>query len=374
MIIAAVIVAIIVYGSLYPFRFDTAPDGSGPLWSLLKSWAARPRRGDVAANILLYMPLGFILFRLSKRLFIAVLLGAALSVCIELLQYYAPRRNSVATDVYSNTFGTFIGAIGGMLFSPRLSAVMPVRLRGAPFPLLLLVAWLGYRLYPYVPVIDLHKYWDALKPVFLYPSLSLLDLFHHTVTWLTIAALLENAAERGWGRKLFFLFVIGTMGAQILIMGQSLTLAELVGAAFAIAGWLLMAGMKQTARLGVVAALLLAFVIAWRLEPFTFGPPHDFGFIPFESFLHGSMVVNAQSFLEKSFYYGALVWLLTQCGVAVRTAGLFVALVLLSTSVAEMYLPRSAEITDAVIALAAALVLWLVTPGGIVSPRRKPIG
>ncbi len=42
----------------------------------------------------------------------------------------------------------------------------------AVFARALLFAWVAWRLYPYVPTIDLHKYWNSLKPIVLYPEIG----------------------------------------------------------------------------------------------------------------------------------------------------------------------------------------------------------
>ena len=61
------------------------------------------------------------------------------------------------SDVYLNSLGSFIGAIFGVLLGAdfRWPLLREVALK--PFPSLLLAAWFAYRLYPYVPTIDLHK-------------------------------------------------------------------------------------------------------------------------------------------------------------------------------------------------------------------------
>jgi hypothetical protein len=61
LIAAAIIVAVILYGSLYPFTFYQPEGGAGPLKHLVQSWAEKPGRGDIIANIFLYLPLGFFL-------------------------------------------------------------------------------------------------------------------------------------------------------------------------------------------------------------------------------------------------------------------------------------------------------------------------
>ena len=72
---------------------------------------------DVLENIAGFIPLGAILcvyFSLtqprSKAVLYATLLGGSLSLTIEVLQAYIPRRTSGMTDIISNTLGTLIGA------------------------------------------------------------------------------------------------------------------------------------------------------------------------------------------------------------------------------------------------------------------------
>jgi VanZ family protein len=75
-------------------------------------------RADVIANIIGFMPFGFVLcgfFALSRprgqAILISTLIGALLSLAVESLQYYIPQRDSSLTDVMSNTTGTLLGAL-----------------------------------------------------------------------------------------------------------------------------------------------------------------------------------------------------------------------------------------------------------------------
>jgi hypothetical protein len=78
-----------------------------------RSW-----RVDVIANIIGFMPFGFVLcgfFALSRprgqAILISALVGGLLSLFVETLQYYIPQRDSSLTDVMSNTTGTLLGAL-----------------------------------------------------------------------------------------------------------------------------------------------------------------------------------------------------------------------------------------------------------------------
>jgi hypothetical protein len=98
LVATAVIIAVILYGSLYPFSFEQPDDGIGPVSNLLRSWAEPPHRGDFVANILFYLPLGF--FEV-----LAIVRGCGLLTGIVLVtvagRYSAPRwswRNITSLD------------------------------------------------------------------------------------------------------------------------------------------------------------------------------------------------------------------------------------------------------------------------------------
>jgi len=98
------IIAVIVYGSLYPFRFYDNPDPQGPLGALLTTWNVVSGRGDLLANIVLYLPLGFFCVRSSKlpsrySVLGAVAAGISLSTTMKLLQFYDVGRFSEMSDI-----------------------------------------------------------------------------------------------------------------------------------------------------------------------------------------------------------------------------------------------------------------------------------
>src|SRR5579862_2423078 len=176
-IVTAIIIAVILYGSFYPFEFRLPEPDIGPWHVLLSTWGEKPGRGDFVANILLYMPLGFFgvlalnaRLGFSPRVLLLALVGFLLSLSVELTQYYDAGRDTTLNDLYSNTLGALLGGIIGALFGSNLRWSLLRDVTENREPALLLAGWLGYRLYPYIPVIDLHKYWDALKPVVLHPS------------------------------------------------------------------------------------------------------------------------------------------------------------------------------------------------------------
>ena len=117
-------VALIVYASLYPFSgwYD---QGIAP-WAFMSSpWPKWWTVFDIVANVLGYMPLGFLLalgfLRRSNPSFapgsnaaavaVATLSSALLSFLMESLQSYLPSRVPSNVDFALNTAGAFTGAL-----------------------------------------------------------------------------------------------------------------------------------------------------------------------------------------------------------------------------------------------------------------------
>ena len=353
-------VAGVAYGSLYPFAFQMPPGGEGPLNALLASWGHRIERTDFFGNVIFYLPIGFFGFpafsagwRAPTRVAGAVIVGAALSLGCEIAQYYDPGRVTSAYDLFANALGTFVGATISTVLQREFGWEWIADLKGERYATVLVAAWLGYRLYPFVPALDIHKYWDALKPLVLHPEVTVFGSFQYTVMWLTVAALTDRLAAGRRSPVILVLVAGAVLAAKIAIVGRTISADEVIGATIAVALWQVMFRLPARRTAQVLSILLSAYIIAWRLEPFTFqSSAHPFGWVPFRSFLTGSISVNALSFLEKTFNYGALIWFLGSAGLRLRWATVFTVSVLLVTSATEAYLPqRSAESTDAMVAL-----------------------
>jgi len=123
--------ALIVYASLYPFG-DWRDQGIAP-WSFLFAPLPRYWTGfDVAANVLGYAPLGFLLAlsalrsgapaRHGQAIMLATLACATLSLLMEALQSYLPVRVPSNVDLVLNTLGGWGGAIIAWLLE-KLGAI-----------------------------------------------------------------------------------------------------------------------------------------------------------------------------------------------------------------------------------------------------------
>jgi VanZ family protein len=288
---------------------------------------------------------------------------------MELLQFYVPGRETSLADVCSNTIGSIVGAAAGLLLHQRFGADLLKPLRKHQSTGLILVCWLGYRLFPYAPVIDLHKYWHAIRPLLVAPELPPLNLYRHTVIWLVLALLLDELFDTAWKGIVFPLSVALLLCSRIVIVDAILSPAEVLGAALAVLCWFGFLA-RLPARKSVLFVLFVILVILQALEPFHFSSSaRPFTWVPFQGFLHGSIALNAQSFLEKTFLYGSLVWLAVRAGWSWNTAVPVCGALVFALRLSQVYIPgRSAEITDVIILLMMSGVIGLLDRPSLDTP------
>lgn len=88
--------------------------------------------GAVLKNIIGFIPFGFCFYAwlitllpTTRASTVTVLLGAAASLTIEILQAFLPTRESGTTDLITNTLGTWIGTVGYRFVMPILMRFFP---------------------------------------------------------------------------------------------------------------------------------------------------------------------------------------------------------------------------------------------------------
>ncbi|HTB12246.1 MAG TPA: VanZ family protein [Bryobacteraceae bacterium] len=335
--IAAGIALAILYGSFFPFGFYLNHDPRGPLGILLHSGFRPSSRDDVVSNILLYIPFGFfVACALQRRAVIsAAAAGFALSLFVEVFQFYDLGRFQELTDVCSNTLGAMLGGIGAAVALRRVKSV---------YLALLLACWFASRCYP------------ASRPAA--ASIPVLDFCRYFAAWLAVGLMLEAFANLSRSRVALPVFLAASLLLRALTAYTEP--AEIAGGAAAVllwSGWL----WRLEARATIVAALMTALVILLALAPFHFlATPRAFSWVPFGSFLGSPPGPAIRVFFEKSFLYGGLVWLAVRAGFSIGVAAASGAILELGLRLLQVYLPgRSAEVTDAMLVLMLAAMMKL---------------
>lgn len=294
-------VTCIVYASVYPLQLHRL--GGDFALRLVETWRINLRfvsAGDVAANFLLYAPLGFLTFfslparyRGSVRMCIAFASGFVLSSVMEVVQLFEVDRVSSFVDVITNTAGAVFGASAAAKLSRKSGLVK------RPAPLFLFVSWAAATVLRAVDR-DMHV-----------PAVAIFPLCAGAIAAVVIA--LE------WG------------------------------------------GRPVIPRLPV--ALLLLIALVWReLAPFRFAPSaQPFEWVPFAASFRAARGSGLIVFADKIFFYGATVWFTTALTGSLTIATVAVAGLLGILEALQTYQPgRTPEISDAVLTLVVGFVLYLL--------------
>jgi len=362
----ALIVVLIVYGTLYPWNFDFPPR---PLWTWPTAWDHYVLR-DMMINLFVFMPLGMIGFLAAvrnQRLWLAIagplLIGLLLSATVEALQVYIPGRYSSSLDILSNTVGTAIGIGLGALFQ---EALRPILVRADTFKilnpsgaLLLVYCWLGYALFPGIPALSRWVLGRKLDALAWGSTVSWNVSFQTFVEWLSLGHLLSTMLG---ARTLRFILpgLLLLFPVRLLLIDRTFTKPELLGAVLACIVWPLFLD-RVRSRTPALASLLVISLLFSGLSPFTLTEPNHFEWLPLLASLSAQWTLSIPVLLRKAFTYGALIWFLRESGWRLGVATLATAGLLASIEVTQYWLPgHIAETTDPLLAITMGFALHVV--------------
>ncbi len=365
-----IVTVLITYGSLYPFDFQAMPVDA---WQrFLASWRHHVYRGDVLGNIVLFMPFGYFGGLLSMRRHRVMLLALLFAVVLQLLQLYLPSRDANLTDIIWNLLGTAIGILIARAPLLQIHWHSDRRNGGANFLLWLLAAWFCYRLTPFVPSLDWQQLKDSLKPLLLHPQISWQGLLHDSIAWAIVSCLWARVWHSRQALHWLLLSVGATFLLEVLVVDNTLSAGNIIGALAGISLWHLL-GRRSQAGTTILALLLAAELLLAGLMPLQWRPhPAVFHWLPFYGFLHGSMMLNIASLFEKIFFYGSLLWLLQQEGASARVALAFTLLLTGAIETAQIWLAgHTPEITDPLLVLLLALIMRLAGAAAPLPLHRK---
>jgi VanZ family protein len=368
------IVFFLVYGSLYPWDFRPPP--SPALDILLHSGGVTLDRfiiRDIIVNIAIYVPVGLVgasVFRRSRFRFLwPVLLGAALSFSIELIQAWTPSRDPSLADVACNVTGAAVGVIAAAsldLTELFRSAVRPGTARPQHSAVTALGLWIAMMAFPFFPALGRTLLYQKIRAVY-YAPFSLVTTVSFAAIWFAVGRI----SLKGWPHaRRWWLFIAAVLliGGQLFIVGRQPLPAEMAGA---IIGTIVFIGVgTRMGAAGFAAWFFLAAILLRGLAPFhPSSLPQDFSWIPFGASLESDWQQGIATLLDKAFWYFAAVWLVHDSGVRLRTSAMWVAQLLAAIEIAQIWLPgRTPEITDPLLALAAGATIWLLHDQPVYQP------
>lgn len=372
--LTAAVIALIAYGSLYPFNFK--PEMQDGLLSALGqlSWA-RAGRGDRISNVLLYLPLGFCLYLwLNTRLergrsvAMATLLGSLLSLAIEVAQVYVSRRVPSLTDLVLNAGGTLLGAIGGLGWA-ALTYLMHLPARAEkqtrdPGAALIIGLWLAWRFAPFVPQFDLGKLKAALRPLF-DPTFDFVTVLTFLTCWLVVNQAVAALVSRPRRLETLLLLMAAVLIGRLVVANQAFVPAELLALLLLLPMVVLMHRLRPRPRRAVLVLAVVALLVIEELAPFNFSQQAArFDFWPFMGWVNGGwaglngewLAVDWVQLFGKLFLYGALLWVVREWRASTDFAFAVMLTIAVVIEMLQIWLPGEyASITDPLLALGIGL-------------------
>lgn len=280
---------LIIYASLHPLA-GWRDSGGNPLDFLSAAWPRYYTGFDLAANIIGYLPFGFLCAAaLCRRLaslpawLLAAVLGSALSLGMELLQNYLPNRVPSNLDLACNAAGAVLGGwLGARWGTLLLDQGRLARWRrqtmmntyGADMGVLLVAAWMITQLSPESLLFG----GGNLRRMFGLPPVQAFEPEHFVsvenaiaASGLLAAGLIITLLLRHHARLLTLGLLLTAMliktAAHAVLMGQAAALAWItpgnsIGMAIGLALWWIASYLTFPLQRAVAAlALLLATVM-----------------------------------------------------------------------------------------------------------------
>jgi VanZ family protein len=367
------VVALIAYGSLYPFNFKPDSIRGGVFQALSQLSWARAGRGDRISNVLLYLPLGFCLvlllnmrLRRVPSLCVATLLGATLSLAIEVAQVYVSVRVPSLTDLSLNAFGTAIGAIGGLAW--RIGALwmrLPQRVEKPArdsTATLLIGLWVLWRFAPFVPLFDLGKLKAALRPLF-DPHLNPALVFAYLTCWLVVSQAVASTVSRARMLEGLLALIAVVLVGRLLVANQTFVPSELVALLLLLPVVVMTDRLTPGPRKALLLGSILLVVIGFRLAPFEFAStPSNFDFWPFLTWFDAGLdsallSIDWSLLFGQVFLFGSILWVIKHCGAPIDWAAGAMLVLALVTEIVQLWLPaQRGSITDIALAIGVALI------------------
>jgi glycopeptide antibiotics resistance protein len=368
-LLLAVVVALIVYVSLYPFRF--AASGPSMVEALGHLTWARAGRSEMLNNVLLYLPFGFCIALLVEPRFgripgvvAATLAGALLSLCMELLQASVDVRVSSLKDLSLNSLGAFAGAMMGSTWhalGARMAPQSTPQGRSRAVVIAILVLWFLARLWPLVPDIGLRQLKSAVRPLF-QPQIDPADLVTFFVGWLVVAQAVFHLTRRQRAVDTFLIVIAVVLVGRTITTGNTLVTAELAAIALLLPVLVALNRLPDGARSMLIAGLLGTWLAWTAVQPALSQQGAVSVDVPALADFLGRNPPPPAHLAVKGFSYVALAWLLAVAGLVPHVASgvMFLFVLILSLLQLGAAAPAFGWVDVGIAAIGGMLVLrWM---------------
>lgn len=360
-----IVILFIIYGSLYPFDFELGRDLPADFSQWLFSWHHRTIRSDLIANILLFIPYGFFGALTIKEehrrwplLWIAMTFvgGFLFALLLQLLQFYLPSRIPEAADALTNSIGILIGfAIAGFTNSQRVQRLIPRGLRFQLTPaLLVLVLWLAWQFFPYIPVFESKQFGDGLIHI-TQSGWSLQLWLERVLFWMVFYYVLERVVAKKYNISVIIGITMFVLIIKLAMLRSQIGWSEISAVPLAI---LLHAYLGHGFRVALVVVGTATLFIWQNLLPWQWQSlMNNFEWMPFDNFLTGSTWNNLSALLRESLLLACFGYFLGKWLYSYKTAGALLTLfVVVVTALQFFIVGKQPDSTSIVMALVLAIL------------------
>ena len=325
-----IVVAIIVYGSTFPFSF-AMPEWNTQNWAnWLTTVEQRTTNGDLLSNLLTFIPLGYFAYyylkaRISSKFINAIIVlsgGFLFAFLLQVVQFFIPSRVPTVGDALFDLWGIILGVALAMLAEWGINQNLRLKehwQQAFMAPLLLIILWCLYQLFPFFPEFSFANISKSLSSLSASPfAVWHLFIFHLMMWWCFFVLVSQNP----WFKLTLwraFSFILGLLLAKLIIAHNPIEWHFVLGS---VIGFILadkvtpMISLTQNESTNnksikiLCSSFVLVFVFTsiypWFIKMFT----SEFNLWPFNAYLKGSLWVNTRTFLEKLFVYGAAFYFL----------------------------------------------------------------
>lgn len=353
-ILACVYFFLLVYASLMPYDFRSSVDVGWVVNKALHAWPVNPYArvsgSDVLSNLLLYIPLGFLLAAhlATKQLprwrscLVAVVLCCLTSLMVETAQIFSLSRTASITDLIMNTISGTIGAFCGGLWGPTLwqhaLTTLHKRQQHSPLDLLTLVfatLLTADALAPFLPTILLRQIWRSMKASQFHPIAGFSShawhwwLVTHVLIYLVFTLLVSQWSTRDKGKLgalkavlCCMIFTTGLEFGKLFIASRVINLSNLVAnfsgialAALLLSFWRVPLSRQLRLTLGIIGVTGYILYLGWQPFNFQFGAspialklPHGVELLPFYHYAMGASLNHVRLFLQTILLSATLVY------------------------------------------------------------------
>jgi len=353
---------LIAYGSLYPFEFDFKLPSSELITKLLNFNVFQSSLSDMLANILLFLPYGYLMGYLWKQK--EQTITTALFLCvstflfaflIQVFQLWTPERIPSGSDAILNVLGGTIGALLFLLLFKNSKNLNQLVSADKWFMLFLLLFFLLFHLRPFVPTFDWGFIKNNIKGLFIYSSFDWFKSIEKIIFWLIPFFLIKRMGIVVNVKHLVIL-CFSILVLQLLIVDSTVDVNNIISATIALIIWKWFDGVLSTRNLLLV---LLGTYIISAFSPFELTAQYkEFSWLPFAGSLNGSMLINVSALIEKILVYITILWLSIELQKNLKKSIFWLVLtVFLVEYLQVFFVATTPDITDTILVILAGVIL-----------------